>query len=126
MDKSIYIIGIILIVGVALLVAYYHYRKKNLDQFFSQVYLQAKQVPKQKKNSFLLLLFKESILASKNKKNASSLATKFQNPKFLETQLIQMSRVLKDSSNVKDKTMKKALNLLKSYHQWEKIQKTKK
>lgn len=120
MDFNIYTVGIILLLIVAAGVIFYYFKKRNIEKFFSQVYEQTRQVPRQKKNSFLLLLFKESILASKNKSKQSSFANKLQNPKYLETQLVHMSRILKDSSNVKDKTIKKSLSLLKSYQQWEK------
>lgn len=117
----VFIVVAILILVVGLAVAFLYYRKRRVDQFFSQVYEQIKQVPKQKKNSFLLLLFKESLSASKNKASASSFSSKFQNPKYLEIQLVQMSNILKDSSKVQDKVIKKSLNLLTHYQAWEKI-----
>lgn len=117
----VFIVAAILILVVGLAVAFLYYRKRRVDQFFSQVYEQIKQVPKQKKNSFLLLLFKESLSASKNKASASSFSSKFQNPKYLEIQLVQMSNILKDSSKVQDKVIKKSLNLLTHYQAWEKI-----
>ena len=122
---SIITVGAILSAGAGLGVAFYHYRKRNVDKFFNQVYDQTKQIPKQKKNSFLLLIFKESLSASKNKSNPSAFANKLQNPKFLEVQLIQMSNILKDRSNVQDKTMKRALSLLDHYHGWEKAKQAK-
>lgn len=65
-------------------------------------------------------MFKESVLASKNKSKQSSFTSKLQNPKYLQVQLVQMSSILKDPSKVEDKVMKRALTLFKSYQQWEK------
>lgn len=112
------VIILALVIGAG--AVFYYYKKRNLEKFFNQIYEEAKQVPKQKKNSFLLLMFKESVSASKNKSNSSTLASKLKNPKYLNIQLVQMSRILKDTSNVEDKTIKKALNLLKVYQTWEK------
>src|SRR5690606_3441462 len=109
---KVFIVGVILSLIVGLGAAFYYYRKRNLEKFFNQVYEAAKQVPKQKKNSFLLLMFNESLSASKNKSNSTSFTSKFNNPKYLEIQLLQMSKILKDSSNVKDKVIKRSLSLL--------------
>lgn len=116
---KVFIVGVILSLIVGLGAAFYYYRKRNLEKFFNQVYEAAKQVPKQKKNSFLLLMFNESLSASKNKSNATSFTSKFNNPKYLEIQLLQMSKILKDSSNVKDKVIKRSLSLLSAYQTWE-------
>ncbi|MBF8982570.1 hypothetical protein IZY60_03360 [Lutibacter sp. B2] len=117
---SVFTVGAIVILTVGAGVIFFHYKKRNLDKFFTQTCEMAKQVPKQKKNSFLLLIFKESLLSSKNKKATNSLANKLNNPKYLNIQLVQMSNILKDRSKVHDKTIKKALNLLSAYHTWEK------
>ena len=117
-NTTIIVVGTILILAV-LGAAFYYYRKQNLEKFYSEVFEAAKQVPKQKKNSFLLLMFKESLSASKNKKDATSFASKFNNKKYVEIQLIQMSNILKDTSKVEDKMIKRALDLLKSYQAWE-------
>lgn len=116
------LVAIVLVVGGLLGLGYY--RKKQLDQFFAQVYENVKQVPKQKKNSFLLLMFKESVTASKKKKksknkNATGME-QLNNPKYVEIQLIQMTNILKDPSKVEDKTIKSALQLLNDYQKWEK------
>lgn len=113
-------VGAVLSLGIGAGVTFYHYRKRNIEKFFNQVYEQTKQVPKQKKNSFLLLMFKETLSASAKKSNPSSLAGKFQNPKYLDVQLVQMSQILKDPSKVQDKIIKRALNLLTQYQAWEK------
>lgn len=103
---------------------FYYRRKKSLDNLFNQIYLDSKQMPKQKKNSFLLLMFKQSISASKKKGDSASFTNKMQNPKYLNVQLIHMSTILKDTSKVKDKKMKRALALYKSYLHWEQVKNT--
>ncbi|WP_026477105.1 hypothetical protein [Alkaliphilus transvaalensis] len=116
---TILVIGtVIIILGLA--IAYFYFKKQNLEKFYHQVFEQAKQVPKQKRNSFLLLMFKESLAASMKKSNKNSYANKFQNPKYLDIQLVQMSNILKDPSKVQDKVMKRALDLFKNYQTWEK------
>lgn len=119
MNTTVLTVGGIITLGVGAGAAFLYYKKRKLDTFFAQICEETKQVPKQKKNSFLLLMFKESVLASSKKSNSSSFANKLQNPKFLNVHLIQMATILKDPSNVKDKNMKKALNLYKGYQAWE-------
>lgn len=109
------IIGITIVAGVA----FYRYKKRNFENFFTQAREMAKQVPKQNKNSFLLLIFKESLSSSKNKKAKNSLSSKLSNPKYLNIQLVQMSNILKNRAKVTDKTNKKALKLLSTYQTWE-------
>lgn len=119
-----------LIVGAAITAvavgAYFalnYYRKRNIEKLFNQVYEMAKQVPKQKKHSFLLLMFKETM--TKRKKNDPSINDRLSNQKYIEVQLIQMTNILKDSTNVKDKTLKSALTLFKDYLAWEKVKNAK-
>lgn len=89
-----------------------------MNQMFEQVFDSSKQVPKQKKHSFLLFMFKESILSAKNKK--ANPQSKMNNQKYVESQLIQMGSILKDPSKVTDKKMKQALQLYNTYLKWEK------
>ncbi|MBB6214265.1 hypothetical protein HNQ80_000334 [Anaerosolibacter carboniphilus] len=117
---SVFTIGAIASLGVGASVAFYYYKKRNIEKLFNQVYDMTKQVPKQKKNSFLLLMFKESLSASKNKSNTASSAGKLNNPKYLDIQLMHMANILKDTSKVQDKTIKRSLGLLNSYQEWEK------
>ncbi|MFZ5969341.1 MAG: hypothetical protein ACOYVK_19455 [Bacillota bacterium] len=119
-NTSMLIVGTIISLGVGIGFAFYYYRKRNLEKFFNQVYEETKKVPKQKKTSFLLLIFKESLSASINKTNPSSFASKLQNPKYLDIQLVQMANILKDSSKVQDKLIKRSLDLLSHYQAWEK------
>ncbi|MTI65669.1 MAG: hypothetical protein FH753_03625 [Firmicutes bacterium] len=119
-----FIVGAILILVIGVTIVFYYYRKRNLEKLFNQVYESSKQIPKQKKNSFLLLMFKES-LSSSRKSNKTSISAKLNNPKYLEVQLVQMSRILKNSSKTQDKTIKRALTLLKDYKKWEKQKTTK-
>jgi len=117
---NIYIVGAILSVSVVAGVIFYRNRKNNLEKFFEQLSMETRQVPKQKKSSFLLLMFRESLLAAKNKSGKTSFNSKLQNPKYLDIQLAQMSYILKDPSKSKDKVIKKSLTLLNHYYVWEK------
>jgi len=117
---NVFIVGAILILVVGAVAAFYFYKKRNLEKLFNQIYEEAKKVPKQKKNSFLLLMFKESLSTSIKKSDKSSFSSKLQNPKYLEIQLMQMSKILKDSSKAQDKIIKRSLTLLSNYQTWEK------
>ncbi len=115
--------GLIIGVIVLLIVAggvFYYYKKRNLEQLFNQLHQESKQLPKKKKNSFLLLMFKESLSTPIKKSKQASHSNKLRNPKYLQVQLVQMSKILKDTSKVEDKTIKRALKLLDSYKEWEK------
>ena len=125
-NTSMIIIAVLTTVLVVAIIAIYFYKKKNILKLFEQVYETSKQVPKQKKNSFLLLLFYETLSESLKKTKSSTNMAKLNNPKFLEIQLVKMSKILKDSSDVKDKTMKQSLNLLKDYLKWEEAKNSKK
>ncbi|QIB69332.1 hypothetical protein Ami103574_08340 [Aminipila butyrica] len=119
MDMTKWIILlVVLILALVGLIFYARLRKKRLYQMFEQVFESAKQVPKQKRHRFLLFMFKESILSVKNKK--VNLESRMNNPKLVETQLIQMGSILKDPSKVTDKNMKRALQMYDAYLQWEK------
>lgn len=118
---NFYIIGTILAMLVVGFFVLNHYQKKNIEKLFTEVFEASKQVPKQKKNSFLLLLFKESLSTKKSKQKEQ--LSKLNNPKYLEIQLLQMSNILKDTSNVKDKKMKQSIRLLEDYLKWEKANK---
>jgi len=124
-STTMIIIGVVIALGIGAFFAVNHYKKKNMTQLFEQVYQSSRQVPKQKKNSFLLLMFKETMASSFNKKKTQTSVSKLNNPKYLEIQMMQMSKILKDSSNVQDKATKRALVLLKEYQAWEIEQKAK-
>jgi hypothetical protein len=115
-------IALVIVIVLALLICggvfLYFKRKKNMDQMFLQVYESSKQIPKQKKQSFLLLMFNENIQAAKNK-NASPKG-RLNNPKYVEIQMIHMANILRDRSKVTDKNLKRALYTLDAYLQWEK------
>lgn len=119
-STTMLIIGAVIGLGVGAIVLFNYFKKRNLEKLFNQVYETTKQVPKQKKNSFLLLMFKESMASAKNKSKSTSSIDNLNNPKYLEIQLMQMSKILKDSSKVEDKTIKNALGLLDDYLAWEK------
>lgn len=112
---------IILVVFILInvgLVIYSRYRTKQLYKVFEQVYASSLQVPKQKKHSYLLFMFKEGVLASKNKK--ADPQSKMNNQRYVDTQLIQMGSILKDPTKVTDKKMKQALKMYDAYIKWEK------
>lgn len=116
-NMTLAIIGGATVLVIGAVIASYFYKKRNITKLFEQAYETSKQVPKQKKNSFLLLIFTEAISTSKKKSEAS--ANKLNNPKYLELQLMKMSKILKDGSNDQDKKTKQALRLLKNYQEWE-------
>lgn len=118
-EKTILILGIITVIFVLAFIAVQFYKKKNLQKMFEQLSLTSKQVPKSKRNSFLLLMFMESMSAPMNKSKAALHMSKLNNPKYLEIQLLQMSKILKDPSSVQDKRSKQALKLLDNYLSWE-------
>jgi LPXTG-motif cell wall-anchored protein len=119
MESTIWIvIGVVLIAAIAGFAVYYRKKKKEMHQMFEHVQASVKQVPKQKMQSFILLMFKESVRAAKSKNPTSQV--RFNDSKFLEPQLIQMSSILKDRSRVSDKQMKHALQLYDNYAAWNK------
>ncbi|WP_430885284.1 hypothetical protein [Fusibacter sp. JL216-2] len=122
MDSTtiIWIVGAIVGIGAGGYFAYNHFKKKNLDKLFNQLYVTVRQVPKKKKNAFILLMLKETMSPSNYKKKQKSNVDRLQNPKYLEVQMMQMSRVLKDTSKVEDKATKRALALMNEYLTWEK------
>lgn len=115
------VIGVVAIGGAAY---YYIRRKKDLEQQFAQISETAKQIPNQKRHSFMLYMFSESAksIKSKGKYQPGSRAS---DPKYLEVQLIKMSSILKDRTKVKDKQMKQALQMYDGYLVWEKKKKAK-
>ncbi len=93
-------------------------RKRNMEKLFTQVYDMSRNVPKQKKHAFLLMMFRETL--TPKKKRSPAFNERLNNPKFLEVQLISMTNVLKDPTNVKDKILKRAIVILNDYVAWEK------
>ncbi|MBI9013156.1 MAG: hypothetical protein JEZ08_13060 [Clostridiales bacterium] len=120
MDRvSMIIIGVITCLAIGAFFAVRYYKKRNITKLFEQIYVNAKQIPKQKKNSFILLMFMEAMSASLKKSKSNGNMNKLNNPKYLEIQLLQMSKILKDSSNATDKKTKQSLRLLNDYLAWE-------
>lgn len=113
------IAGLVLVLGIGAGVAFIYSRKKGMENLFNSVYENAKQVPKKKRRSFLLFMFKETITAPRNKKKAAAHGNKLNNRVYVETQLIKMTNILKDPSKVTDKKIKRSLTLLKEYTIWE-------
>ncbi len=117
MDTTTWIIiGAVIIIGAG--AGLYYYRKRTLLKMFQEVYQNSAQIPKQNKNSFLLLMFKESMTKPKDKTKKPG--DNLKNQKFVQIQMIKMNKVLKDTASVKDKPTKRALVLLNDYLAWEK------
>jgi hypothetical protein len=119
-NLGLIILGVLLAVGVGVVFYLNYNRKRNFNKLFEQVSEALKTIPKQKKNNFLLFMFKDSMSASKKKSKTPSALEKNMSPKQLEIQMIQMATILKDRSKVTDKKTKNALKLLDEYLAWEK------
>ena len=117
MDTKTMIIYVLIALAGSGAIAWYYYRKKSAVKLYEEVFLQAKQVPKNKRMNFLLMMFRDSVAAQKKK--TQSMAP-YSNPKYVEAQLLLMQRALKDRKNVKDKNLKRALIILDNYLAWEK------
>ena len=120
MDSTtwIIIIGVGLVAIIVAAVLFYLKKQKAMTQGFEQITEMLKQVPKQKKQSFILFTFRESARAGKNGK--ANLQSKMNDPKYVEVQLLQMNLILKDRTKVKDKKIKQALQMYDAYLTWEK------
>ncbi len=119
MTTQTWMIYIGLAVLGSLVVGYFYYRKKLETKLFDEVFEQSKMIPKQKKNTFLLMIFRDTVANQKKKAKTQSMA-KYTNPKYVEAQMLIMKKALNNRANVKDKNMKKALTLLDAYLIWEK------
>ena len=68
---------------------------------------------------------KKKITKKKSKKNSkensksTASVNKLNNPKYLELQLLRMSKILKDGPKGQNKKTKQSLRLLKDYLAWE-------
>ncbi|MEA1975058.1 MAG: hypothetical protein U9N10_05815 [Bacillota bacterium] len=112
------IVGII-ILGIIGYFIWDSYKKKNMEKLFNHVFETSKEVPIKKRKAFQLFMFKETLAASLKKgKNATS-TERLNNEKYVYLQLINMTKILKDTSNIKDKTIKRALKMLEDYKKWE-------
>ncbi|MCT4632416.1 MAG: hypothetical protein N4A76_06735 [Firmicutes bacterium] len=114
------IAGIVVVIVIGALAALYFNRKRGMEQLFQHVYDNARQVPGKKRKSFLLFMFRETITTPRNKKKAAAHASKLNNRVYVETQMVKMTNILKDTSKVTDKTIKRALTMLQQYYIWEK------
>lgn len=118
-STTMIIIGVITIILIGGFIGLRLFKKKNITKLFEQIHMTSRQIPKQKKNSFILLMFMETMNNSLSKSKAAASMNKLSNPKYLEVQLIKMSKILKDTSNVTDKKTKQSLKLLNEYQTWE-------
>ena len=109
-------VGLVAITVVAIL--FIRKRQKAMTQGFEQITEMLKQMPKQKKQSFILFTYRESARAGKNGK--ANLQSKMNDPKYVEIQLLQMNLILKDRTKAKDKKTKQALQMYDAYLTWEK------
>lgn len=117
MDTKTMIIYVLIALAGSGAIAWYYYRKKSAIKLYEEVFEQAKQVPKQKRMNFLLMMFRDSVAAQKKKTQSMA---RYSNPKYVEAQLLLMNKALKDRKSVKDKNLKKALIILDNYLSWEK------
>lgn len=121
MEKFWIILAILLVIAVVAIVGLRIFKKKQMEKFFTQLSMESQMVPKQKRRSFILLMFKESMVnAKKAKKDPNAVFAKMQNPKYLDMQLMQMSVLLKNPDKATDKNTKKALMLFSQFEAWEK------
>lgn len=123
MDMTIWIVVGVVLVAIAGLVIFYRRRQEKMFQEFEQLEAMMKQVPAQKKQSFILFMFREG--ARHGKDASAKIQSKVNDPKYIELQLLQMSTILKDRSRVKDKKLKQALQMYDAYLIWEKSPKRK-
>ena len=116
---TIIIIGFIIlgIIGYFILDSY---KKKNMEKLFNHVFETSKQVPIKKRTAYQLFMFKETIAASVKKGKDAASAERLNNPKYVEVQLMNMTKILKDTSKVEDKRIKQALKMLEDFKKWEK------
>ncbi|MCH4889515.1 hypothetical protein EZV73_18180 [Acidaminobacter sp. JC074] len=112
-------IGIIVLVFVLAIIGFNIYRKKQVEKLFVELKNSSKQVPKSKRNSFILLMLSESMSASPRKSKRNDHMAKLNNPKYLEIQMIKMGKLLKDPSTAENKTAEQALKLFRDYQSWE-------
>jgi len=119
MDYTIWIIiGVGLVAIIVAAVLFLRKRQKTAIQGFEQINEMLKQVPKQKRQSYVLFMYRESARAGKN--NDASLQKKMNDPKYVDVQLLQMNMILKDRTKAKDKKTKQALQMYDAYQTWEK------
>ncbi len=112
------IIGFVILGMVAYFILDY-YKKKNMEKLFNHIFETSKQVPIKKRTAYQLFMFKETIAASVKKGKDAASAERLNNPKYVEIQLINMTKILKDTSTVKDKRIKQALKMLEDFKKWE-------
>ncbi len=121
METNTIIIIVVAVLAIVIAgIVYIRYNKKQMDEMFQQTRELIYQAPKSKKNSFLLLVFTESI---KNKKDPDAFQKKLSNQKYVNAQLVKMTQALKNRGDVTDKKLKRALGLYDNYYKWEKNQK---
>lgn len=119
-STTMIIIGVISCIAIGLFLGLRIFKKKNMTKLFLQIHETSRQIPKQKKKSFILLMFMETMNTSLNKSKSAASMNKLSNPKYLEVQLIKMGKIIKEADKVTDKKTKQSLRLLNDYQTWEK------
>lgn len=117
MDKIFIIIGVVIAIIAVGYVGLAIFNKRRMSKLFLQIQMNANQVPKQKKKNFILLMLMETLSASKKKNKTSP--NRLNNQKYVDIQMIKMSKLLNPSTVVKDKKAKHAIRLLQAYYNWE-------
>ncbi|MBN2795652.1 MAG: hypothetical protein JXR88_09615 [Clostridia bacterium] len=121
-STTLTVIAIISVIIIAAGIAVHFYKKRNIKKLFESIQFNLGQVPKNKKNSFILLMLIETMTAPMNKGKAAAQMSKLNNPKYLNLQMMQMTRILSNPESVKDKRTKQALKLHTEYRAWEESQ----
>ncbi len=119
METWIIVIGIIIVVFALTVLGLNFYRKRQVEKLFNELKNSSRQVPKSKRNNFILLMLSESMSASPRKSKRTNHMAKLNNPKYLEIQMIKMGKLLKDPSSADNKTSQQALKLFRDYQAWE-------
>lgn len=113
------VLAVITVLVILAGIGVHFYKKKNIAKLFESIQLNMHQVPKNKKNGFILLMLMETMTAPMNKGKAAAQMSKLNNPKYLNIQMLKMNNILSNPDDVKDKKVKQALKLHKQYKAWE-------
>lgn len=113
------VIAVITVLVILAGIGVHFYKKKNIAKLFESIQFNMHQVPKNKKNGFILLMLMETMTAPMNKSKAAAQMSKLNNPKYLNIQMLKMNNILSNPDDVKDKRVKQALKLHKQYKAWE-------
>lgn len=113
------VLAVITVLVILAGIGVHFYKKKNIAKLFESIQFNMHQVPKNKKNGFILLMLMETMTAPMNKSKAAAQMSKLNNPKYLNIQMLKMNNILSNPDDVTDKRTKQALKLHKQYKAWE-------